>query len=121
MKWTPKQKEVIETRDLDILVSAAAGSGKTAVLTARILKLIEEGHSIDDFLVITFTRAAAEDMRDKIRKRLFERARKPGGQYFSQELKKLPRAQISTIHSFCSAVIRENFHEIGRASCRERV
>lgn len=113
MKWTPKQKEVIETRDLDILVSAAAGSGKTAVLTARILKLIEEGHSIDDFLVITFTRAAAEDMKDKVRRGLFERSRGPGGEYFSQELKKLPRAQISTIHSFCSAVIRENFHVLG--------
>ena len=110
MKWTDQQKEVIDSRGVDILVSAAAGSGKTAVLTARILKLLEEGYSLDEFLVITFTRAGAKDMKEKIRRQLVEKSKGPKGAFFARELKKLPRAQISTIHSFCSAILKENFH-----------
>lgn len=109
MKWTDQQRDVIETRGQDVLVSAAAGSGKTAVLTARIIALIEEGHSIDEFLVITFTRAGAEDMKEKIRQQLAEKSRGEPYGFFAEELKKLPRAQISTIHAFCSAILRENF------------
>ncbi len=107
MKWTPEQKKVIETRDRDILVSAAAGSGKTAVLTARILKLIEEGHSLEDFLVITFTRAAAQDMKEKIARGLKGLKRTA---HIESQLRELGRANISTIHSFCSSLLRENFH-----------
>lgn len=109
MKWTPKQEEVIKSRGEDLLVSAAAGSGKTAVLTARILELVKEGHSLDDFLVITFTRAAADDMKDKISRGLRALKRTP---HLDEEIKKLPRAQISTIHAFCSSVLRENFHAL---------
>ncbi|HZK09588.1 MAG TPA: UvrD-helicase domain-containing protein [Clostridia bacterium] len=110
MKWTDQQKEVIEARGVDILVSAAAGSGKTAVLTQRIIALIEEGYSLDDFLVITFTRAGAKEMKEKIRRQLLKKSKESGKAFFEEEVKKLPRAQISTIHSFCSAILKENFH-----------
>ena len=70
MKWTPEQQKVIETRNANVLVSAAAGSGKTAVLVARILSMItdlEHPVSIDELLIVTFTRAAAGEMRERIR------------------------------------------------------
>ena len=70
MKWTKDQERVITERDRNILVSAAAGSGKTAVLTERIIRLLKEGADIRKFLVITFTNASASDMKEKIRKAL---------------------------------------------------
>lgn len=75
MNWTKEQREAIETRGKNILVSAAAGSGKTAVLVERIKRLIlEEGCSIDRMLIVTFTNAAAAEMKEKIRKAIGEAA-----------------------------------------------
>lgn len=113
MKWTADQQKAIESRGKDVLVSAAAGSGKTAVLTARILSLLEEGHGLEEFLVITFTNSSAKDMKEKIRRSLLEKSRGPQGEKMARELKKLPRAQISTIHAFCSSILREHFYTLG--------
>ena len=72
MAWTDEQLEAISKRGTNILVSAGAGSGKTAVLTERITTLIQEGHHVNSLLVLTFTNAAAEEMRERVRKRLKE-------------------------------------------------
>ena len=82
MKWTPEQQKVIETRNANVLVSAAAGSGKTAVLVARILSMItdlEHPVSIDELLIVTFTRAAAGEMRERIRLAIEARRRREAG------------------------------------------
>ena len=117
--WTSEQKLVIDLRDCNILVSAAAGSGKTAVLVERILELLmDEQHpaEIDRMLIVTFTNAAAGEMRDRIRERLEEQAEAeedPGMQeHLQRQIALLPNAQISTIHSFCQYVIRNYFHTI---------
>ncbi|WP_459129536.1 UvrD-helicase domain-containing protein [Guggenheimella bovis] len=104
MKWTPSQERVINERGKNILVSAAAGSGKTAVLTERILTLLREGEDITKFLVITFTNASAKDMREKIHKAL----RKDPS--LKDALRALPQASIQTIDSFCRSVVLECFH-----------
>lgn len=106
MKWTAEQQRVIAERDKNILVSAAAGSGKTAVLTERIVSLLKEGHDLDDFLIFTFTVASAKDMKEKIRRAL---QATPGMQV--QE-KKLSTANISTIDSFCHSVVRDHFYDL---------
>ena len=83
MNWTEEQREVIETRDKNILVSAAAGSGKTAVLTERILTLVtdkEHPVDIDRLVVVTFTRAAAAEMRERILKALQKKAEESGNE-----------------------------------------
>ena len=117
--WTSEQKLVIDLRYCNILVSAAAGSGKTAVLVERILELLmDEQHpaEIDRMLIVTFTNAAAGEMRDRIRERLEEQAEAeedPGMQeHLQRQIALLPNAQISTIHSFCQYVIRNYFHTI---------
>lgn len=117
--WTSEQKEVIDLRDCNILVSAAAGSGKTAVLVERILSLLmDERHpaEIDRMLIVTFTNAAAGEMRDRIRERLEEKLEeelKPGMmEHLQRQSALLQNAQISTIHSFCQYVIRNYFHTI---------
>lgn len=103
MKWTREQEQVIIDRDRNMLVSAAAGSGKTAVLTERIIQLLRDGHSLEDFLIITFTKASAKDMKDKIRRAI---ALNPS---LKPEEKKLSTAQISTIDSFCHSIVRDHF------------
>ena len=103
MKWTSEQQQVIEDRGRNMLVSAAAGSGKTAVLTERIIRLLLEGYSLEDFLIITFTKASAKDMKEKIRRAM---ALNPT---LRREEKKLSTAQISTIDSFCHTIVRDHF------------
>lgn len=107
MKWTKDQERVITERDRNILVSAAAGSGKTAVLTERIIRLLKEGADIRKFLVITFTNASASDMKEKIRKAL---SKEPSLAY---QLRKLSTASISTFHSFCNQMIKDHFMLLG--------
>ena len=103
--FTPAQLEAINTNAEEILVSAAAGSGKTAVLTQRIIRHITQGVSLDRLLIVTFTEAASAEMRERIEKGLHE-----NGLYTQSAL--LPVADISTIHSFCRKLIRENFQQI---------
>ncbi len=117
--WTSEQRTVIDLRDCNILVSAAAGSGKTAVLVERILALLtDEQHpaEIDRMLIVTFTNAAAGEMRDRIRERLEERLEEEKdprkAEHLQRQMSLLQNAQISTIHSFCQYVIRNYFHTI---------
>ena len=117
MKWTTEQQKVIDTRDRNILVSAAAGSGKTAVLVARILALVTDpAHpvDIDRLLIVTFTNAAAGEMRQRIRDALEARAEEaPENAHLQRQLVLIHNAQITTIHSFCLQVLRSHFHMIG--------
>ncbi len=114
--WTEAQQKVIDTRNKNLLVSAAAGSGKTAVLVERIITMISEGEQpmdIDHLLVVTFTNAAAAQMRERIGKALDKKLREhPGNTHLQKQLSLLQSAQITTIHSFCLNVIRNYFHRI---------
>ena len=107
MDFSPEQKRVISARHKNLLVSAAAGSGKTTVLVERVLSLIREGVHIDEILIVTFTRAASQDMRTKLYKRLSELAQTDENMY--GEMERLEYSSISTLHSFCTRVIRANF------------
>lgn len=110
-KPTPSQKLAIEDRGGELLVSAAAGSGKTRVLTERLMRWITEGdapRSIDNFLIITFSTAAAAELRSRISEELSSRAAAdPGSKRLRRESALVRRAHIGTIHSFCSALLRE--------------
>lgn len=114
--WTEDQKRVIDTRGNNLLVSAAAGSGKTAVLVERILTMItDEAHpvDVDRLLITTFTRAAAGEMKERIGKALLARLEEdPGNEWLQRQEALVSRAQITTIHGFCLYVIRNYFHTI---------
>ena len=108
---TEEQKQAITSHDRPILVSAAAGSGKTRVLTERLMARIMEGKDITRFLVITFTRAAAAELRGRILAELSERlAEDPGSSRLRRQSALIYRAQIGTIDSFCTSVVREHAH-----------
>jgi ATP-dependent helicase/nuclease subunit A len=119
--WTDEQKRAIEEEGCNLLVAAAAGAGKTAVLVERIIRKIsraEKPVEIDRLLVVTFTNAAAAEMRERIGaalSRVLEESRKnnsPNGENLQRQLALLGRASITTIHSFCLEVIRNYFHTI---------
>lgn len=124
MKWNTEQAQAINTREKNILVAAAAGSGKTAVLVERIVRIIlgydpDKGESfektpIDKMLIVTFTKAAASEMKAKIRKAIKEAINNSHDEaetaILKEQLELLPRAQISTFHSFALTVIKEFFH-----------
>ncbi len=116
MTWTTDQKKVIELRGRNILVSAAAGSGKTAVLVERILQKItdkERPINIDQLLIVTFTRAAAAEMRERIGKAIEAKiAQDHENSHLQKQVALLNNAQITTIDSFCLYVIRNYFHTI---------
>ena len=115
--FTPDQQRVIDTRDCNILVSAAAGSGKTAVLVERIIqKICDEKHpvDIDRLLIVTFTSAAAAQMRERISKAVVKKLEEhPENEHLQKQSALIHNAQITTIDSFCLFVIRNNFNEIG--------
>ena len=104
--WTEDQLRVIHSGAKEILCAAAAGSGKTAVLVERIVRLISEGADPEEFLVVTFTNAAAAEMKEKIRNRLLADRKKPE---IRNALDKIEYMQVSTIHSFCQKLIRDQF------------
>ena len=114
MNFTKAQSDAINTKNSSLLVSAGAGSGKTAVLTERILQRICDENdecNITDFLIVTFTNAAAKELSDRIRKKLSERAQiEPENKKIHKNLALLPLARISTINSFCYDIIKNNFH-----------
>ena len=116
MVWTRAQQKVIDTRNKNILVSAAAGSGKTAVLVERIISMISEGDNpidIDHLLVVTFTNAAAAQMRERIGRALDKKlTEEPDNAHLKKQASLLQSAYITTIHSFCLNVIRNYFHHI---------
>ena len=112
IRLTPEQQKVVDTRNCNLLVAAAAGSGKTAVLVKRIIKKVtEEGQDIDRLLIVTFTNAAAAEMRERIGAAIEEAlAAQPDSAHLQRQMMLLHNAQITTIHSFCLSVIREFFH-----------
>ena len=120
-KWTPQQKHSIEATDGTVLVSAAAGSGKTAVLVERVIRMITRAQDpvpVDRLLIVTFTRAAAAEMRQRLGEALAKKAAEdPENPVYQRQQMLLPQAQISTIHGFCAALLRE---QAGRAGLPPR-
>lgn len=117
MKWTTDQQKIIDSRNCNLLVSAAAGSGKTAVLVERIIQMISDKENpmdIDELLVVTFTKAAAAQMRDKIAvaiERMLDKD--PSNEHYVRQLNYINKANILTIDSFCYQVVKEHFHVLG--------
>lgn len=115
-QWTREQKQVIESRNRNLLVSAAAGSGKTAVLVERIIRMItdpEHPMDIDRLLVMTFTRAAAAEMRERIQLALEQKLEEePQNEHLQQQAVMVQFAQITTIDSFCLYILREHFDRL---------
>ena len=118
IKLTEKQQEAVFLRDCDLLVSAAAGSGKTAVLSERILQeIVDKDNPADvtEFLIVTFTNAAAAEMKDRIGKKILEASADNSlepqvKKHLKRQLSLMSKASINTIHSFCLDVVRNNFH-----------
>ena len=109
-QWTEQQKMVIRSDERKLICSAAAGSGKTAVMIERVLRLIQDGADPEAFLIVTFTNAAAAEMKEKIRNRLREERRQPK---IREAYNKVDMMEISTIHSFCQRLIRQEFQAAG--------
>ena len=114
VKWTNEQKQAIEEKGSNILVAAAAGSGKTAVLVERIInRILNDKIDIDKLLVVTFTNAAASEMRERILDAIYKKIEEdPSNIELQRQITLLNKASICTIHSFCLDVIRNNFYEI---------
>lgn len=117
MKWTHEQSSVITAGGQNLLVSAAAGSGKTAVLVERIMHMLtdpEKPRDIDRLLIVTFTKAAAGEMKERILKRLTdEREADPGNEHLARQLTLIHHAHITTIDGFCSYIVRSYAHTAG--------
>lgn len=116
-EWTPEQKNAIEARGGTVLVSAAAGSGKTAVLVERVVERIcdeSDPCDINEMLIVTFTRMAAGEMRERIAAALARRlAADPSNRRLARQQVLIDQASIGTIDSFCGSIVRENFHALG--------
>ena len=116
-KWTTEQQQVIDMRGSSMLVAAGAGSGKTAVLVERIIHLIsDEIHpiDIDSLLVVTFTNAAAAEMKERIGAAIQEKLiENPMSEHLYRQSLLLQKAQITTLHSFCLELVRQNFFRLG--------
>ena len=113
MEWTKEQQDAIYKKDSNILVAAAAGSGKTAVLVERIIqKILKDNVDIDKLLVVTFTNAAAAEMRERVLDAIYKKLEEGENENLQRQLILLGKSNICTIHSFCLDVIRNNFFEI---------
>ena len=123
MEWTKEQKQAIEEKGSNILVAAAAGSGKTAVLVERIIKkVLEDGIDIDKLLVVTFTNAAAAEMRERVLDAIYKKLDKdPNSEKLLRQITLLNKASICTIDSFCLDVVRNNFYELENLSPNFRI
>lgn len=117
MNYTAHQEEAIKARGEDLLISAAAGSGKTRVLVDRIVRLLAEDHvPLEQMLIVTFTNAAAGEMKARLRQGLTEAAAQAEGEaraFLLAQLEALPEAHISTMHAFCIAELRRFYHVLG--------
>jgi len=115
-QWTREQLEAIESRGQNLLVADAAGAGKTSVLVERIVRLITDPVQpvdVDRLLVVTFTNAAAAEMRERIGRSLREAlARQPDSRHLHRQLALLGRAGISTLHSFCLDLLRQHYYRV---------
>ena len=115
MGFTPAQQNAIDVRDRTLLVSAAAGSGKTFTLTQRIINsIIDDGQDLSRLLIVTFTRAAAGELKAKIARAVSNAIEQnPGNAHLQSQLIKLGGANISTIDSFFMEPVRSNFEKLG--------
>ena len=112
-KWTNEQQMAISKEGKNIIVSAGAGSGKTAVLTARVIRKLKDGIDIDKLLVVTFTNAAASEMRERVLEAIYKKLdEEPDNINLQRQINLLGKSNICTIHSFCLDVIKNNFFEI---------
>ena len=120
VKWTKAQRTAIDAKNCDLLVSASAGSGKTAVLIKRIIEHVldpVDRRDILSMLIVTFTKEAASQLSDKLSKALKEQiAKNPKDKFLRRQLAALPRANISTINSFCFDIVKKNFSSLGLSS-----
>lgn len=123
VKWTKEQAQAINESGSSILVAAAAGSGKTAVLVERIInKIINENIDIDKLLVVTFTNAAASEMRERILDAIYKKLEEyPENQNLQRQITLINKASICTIDSFCLEVVRNNFFELDNISPNFRI
>lgn len=116
IQLTPAQRAAVDLRNKTMLVSAAAGSGKTAVLTQRIIKLVTDTVSpvdVSELLVVTFTKAAATELKERISSAIFNALKEdPTNKHLSNQLLKLGKAKICTIHSFCADLVKNNFQHL---------
>ena len=119
-KLTPQQAMAVENRGGTLLVSAAAGSGKTKVLVDRLLRYLEDPNdpaNLDEFLIITYTKAAASELRGKIAGKLTERiAQQPENRHLQKQMQRLFLTKISTVHGFCADVLREYAYKLDIAA-----
>lgn len=117
VEWTPEQQSAVDSRGGALIVAAAAGSGKTAVLVERVIRRItdkENPADIDSLLIVTFTNAAAGEMRERIAASLLQQlAQNPGSGRLRRQLALLGSARIQTVHSFCLDLVRQNFSQCG--------
>ena len=117
VQWTDEQQRAIDARGGHILVSAAAGSGKTAVLVERLTQRVinqEDPLTADRILVATFTNAAAKEMKTRVIEAIEAKIKDaPDDLYLKKQRQMMNRAQITTIHSFCLSILRENYYRIG--------
>ena len=123
MNWTNEQKQAIYEKGSNILVAAAAGSGKTAVLVERIInKIVNEKVDIDKILVVTFTNAAASEMRERILEAIYKKLEEnPDNLNLQKQITLLNKSNICTIDSFCLEVVRNNFYELENISPNFRI
>ena len=123
MEWTKEQKQAIGEKGSNILVAAAAGSGKTAVLVERIIKkVLKDGIDIDKLLVVTFTNAAAAEMRERVLDAIYKKLDdNPNSEKLLRQITLLNKASICTIDSFCLDVVRNNFYELENLSPNFRI
>ena len=121
--WTDEQKQAIYEKGNNILVAAAAGSGKTAVLVERMInKIINEKIDINKILVVTFTNAAASEMRERILDAIYKKLEKnPDDENMQKQITLLNMASICTIDSFCLDVVKSNFYEVENVSPNFRI
>lgn len=114
VKWTKEQKLAIEEKGKNILVAAAAGSGKTAVLVERIIdKIVNQGIDIDKILVVTFTKAAAAEMKARMLDAIYEKIEeKPEDKHLQRQVMLLSKASICTIDAFCLDIVKNHFFEL---------
>ncbi len=123
VKWTIEQQDAIYEKNANILVSAAAGSGKTAVLVERIInKIINEKIDIDKLLVVTFTNSAASEMRERVLDAIYKKLEdNPEDENLQRQITLLNKASICTIDSFCLDIVRNNFYELENVSPNFRI
>ena len=111
--WTDDQKKAITSRGGKIIVSAAAGSGKTAVLSQRVITYVTDGGNIDDLLIVTFTNAAAQEMKERIKKEIVNATVKnPDNNHLKNQLQLVETAQITTMDAFYNNLVKENFDKL---------